>query len=120
MEAVQELVDVISMKDFLHKESRNLGKLPPANLLEKPADLWNFFEVGVPVYNGTEVPLLGLLLHFPTPFLSTAISFPPPTANAAAFLWKPGRRGAELDVAGVESVRGGFGFPNGAGQATTA
>lgn len=45
MEAVQELVDVISMKDFLEKESKNLGKLPPANLLEKPADLWNFFEV---------------------------------------------------------------------------
>ena len=45
MEAVQELVDVISMQDFLEKESKNLGKLPPANLLEKPADLWNFFEV---------------------------------------------------------------------------
>ncbi|CAN0369828.1 unnamed protein product, partial [Hapterophycus canaliculatus] len=45
MEAVQELVDVMSMKDFLELESKNLGKLPPANLLEKPADLWNFFEV---------------------------------------------------------------------------
>lgn len=45
MEAVQELVDVISMKDFLERESKNLGKLPHANLLEKPADLWNFFEV---------------------------------------------------------------------------
>ncbi|CAM9169748.1 unnamed protein product [Scytosiphon promiscuus] len=44
MEAVQELVDVISMKDFLELESKNLGKLPHANLLEKPADLWNFFE----------------------------------------------------------------------------
>lgn len=46
MEAVEELVDVISMGQFLSKESKNLGKLPPANLLEKPADLWNFFEVG--------------------------------------------------------------------------
>ncbi|CBJ26099.1 GDP-fucose protein O-fucosyltransferase, family GT65 [Ectocarpus siliculosus] len=44
MEAVEELVDVISMQDFLGRESKNLGKLPPANLLEKPADLWNFFE----------------------------------------------------------------------------
>lgn len=47
MEAVEELVDVISMQDFLTREAKNLGKLPPANLLEKPADLWNFFEVGV-------------------------------------------------------------------------
>lgn len=47
MEAVEELVDVISMKDFLDRESRNLGKLPPANLLEKPPDLWNFFEVSM-------------------------------------------------------------------------
>lgn len=47
MEAVQELVDVISMAEFLKRESGNLGKLPPANLLEKPADLWNFFEVRV-------------------------------------------------------------------------
>lgn len=53
MEAVQELVDVISMKDFLDKESKNLGKLPPANLLEKPADLWNFFEASVRVYKVT-------------------------------------------------------------------
>ncbi len=45
MEALQELVDVISMKEFLDRESKNLGKLPPSNLLEKPADLWNFFEV---------------------------------------------------------------------------
>lgn len=45
MEAVEELVDVISMEEFLRREAGNLGKLPPANLSEKPADLWNFFEV---------------------------------------------------------------------------
>lgn len=45
MEAVEELVDVIPMAVFLQRESGNLGKLPPANFLEKPADLWNFFEV---------------------------------------------------------------------------
>ena len=45
MEAVEELVDVISMGEFLGREAKNLGKLPPANLLEKPADLWHFFEV---------------------------------------------------------------------------
>lgn len=42
MEAVQELVDVISMEEFMRREAGNLGKLPPAS--EKPADLWNFFE----------------------------------------------------------------------------
>ena len=46
MEAVEELVNVISTKEFLERESGNLGKLPPVNVLEKPADLWNFYEVG--------------------------------------------------------------------------
>ncbi|CAM9677058.1 unnamed protein product [Ascophyllum nodosum] len=44
MEAVEELVNVISTKEFLERESGNLGKLPPVNVLEKPADLWNFYE----------------------------------------------------------------------------
>lgn len=45
MEAVEELVNVISTKEFLDREGVNLGKLPTINVFDKPADLWNFYEV---------------------------------------------------------------------------